>query len=210
MRPDLNTSLPPEPAFGAALPVGPADPAILAFFARRRSCSAGTLRAPGPGPDQLRDLLRLAARVPDHGKLAPWRFVVLEGDHKAAFVAVLEAIASRRPDAEKLMGALFKIRTPPLTVAVVSHVTEGKIPAWEQELSAGAVCMMLVLAAQAMGFGANWITDWYAFDAEATALLGLKPDERVAGYVHLGSPAEPPLERARPDLEAITARWLAP
>jgi nitroreductase len=205
----LSTSLPPEPAFGAVLPVGPADPAVLDFLAMRRSTSAGTLGAPGPSAGQLRDLLRLAARVPDHGKLAPWRFVILEGADKAAFVAALEAIADGRPDREKLAGALFKIRAPPLTVAVISRVTPAKIPDWEQELSAGAVCMMLLIAAQAMGFGANWITDWYAYDAEAVALLGLADGERVAGYVHLGAPGEPPQERVRPDLEAITSRWVA-
>jgi nitroreductase len=203
----LSTSLPPQPAFGAALPIGPASPALLDLLARRRSASAGTLGAPGPSQDQLRDLLRLAARVPDHGKLAPWRFVILEGADKAAFVAALEAIAAGRPDGEKLAGALSKIRNPPLTVAVISRVAPAKIPDWEQELSSGAVCMMLLIAAQAMGYGANWITDWYAYDAEVFALLGLAAGERVAGYVHLGVPAEPPQERVRPDLDAITSYW---
>lgn len=206
----MSTSLPPEPAFGAALPVGPANPAVLDFLALRRSSSAGTLGAPGPSADQLRDLLRLAARVPDHGKLAPWRFIILDGADKAAFVAALEQIAARRPDSDKLVAALFKIRIPPVTVAVVSRVAPAKIPDWEQELSAGAVCMMLLLAAQAMGFGANWITDWYSYDPEAVAVLGLADGERVAGYVHIGAPGEAPQERVRPDLEAITSRWLAP
>jgi nitroreductase len=206
----LSTSLPPEPLFGAPLPVGPANPAVLDFLAIRRSSSAGTLGAPGPDGDQLRDLLRLAARVPDHGKLAPWRFIVLEGADKTAFVAALAQIAATRPDREKLSGALFKIRAPPLSVAVISRVAPAKIPDWEQELSSGAVCMMLLIAAQAMGFGANWITDWYSYDPEAVALLGLAAGERVAGYVHLGAPGEPPQERVRPDLEAITSRWLAP
>jgi nitroreductase len=206
----LSTSLPPEPAFGAALPIGPANEAALRLLALRRSASAGTLTAPGPDAGTLADLLRLAARAPDHGKLAPWRFVILDGADKAAFVAALEAIASRRPDAEKAAGALFKIRQPPVTVAVVSRVTQTKIPDWEQQLSAGAVCMMLVIAAQAMGFGANWITDWYAYDAEVDTLLGLADGERIAGYVHLGTPAEPPLERVRPDPAAITTRWRAP
>jgi nitroreductase len=206
----LTLSLPPQPEFGAALPVGTPEPTLLALLARRRSASAVTLAAPGPSPAQLQDLLRLAARVPDHGKLFPWRFVILEGADKAAFVASLEAVAVLRDDAGKAGAALAKIRNPPLTVAVVSHVTEGKIPVWEQELSAGAVCMTLVLAAQAMGYGANWITDWYAYDDRATALLGLEPGERIAGYVHLGTPAEPPLERVRPDLDAIVSRWTAP
>jgi nitroreductase len=203
----VSSVLPPEPAFGAALPIGPANPDVLAFLALRRSASAGVLRAPGPSPDELDDLLRLAARVPDHGKLAPWRFIVLAEPDKAAFVAALEAVAERRPDHEKAVGALFKIRNPPLSVVVVSRVVEAKIPRWEQELSAGAVCLNLLIAAQAMGYGANWITDWYAYDGAVDALLGLEPGERVAGYVHLGAAGEAPQERVRPDLAAITTRW---
>jgi nitroreductase len=203
----LSRYLPPEPVFGAPLPIPPKSQAALNVLALRRSASAPTLQAPGPDAETLNDMLRLAARVPDHGKLAPWRFIVLEGADKAAFAAALEALADDRPDPERLKAALFKLKVPPLSVVVVSRVVEGKIPAWEQELSAGAVCMSLLIAAQAMGFGANWITDWYAFDEGAKALLGLQPGERVAGYVHLGTPGEPPAERVRPDLAAITTRW---
>jgi nitroreductase len=145
--------------------------------------------------------------VPDHGKLAPWRFVVLKGGAKRRFIAGLEAIAATRPDADKLTAKLGKLKAPPLTVAVVSRVTPAEIPEWEQRLSAGAVCMTLIVAAQAMGYGANWITDWYAYDADATHLLGLGESERVAGYVHLGTSAEPPLERVRPDVGAIVETW---
>ena len=200
-------ALPPEPEFGDALPVGEGCQPVLDLLARRRSASAATLRPPGPNEAQLRDLLRLAARVPDHGKLSPWRFIVFEGEAKAAYVARLEAIAAARPDAEKAAGALFKIRIPPLSVAVISRVVESNIPAWEQQLSSGAVCMNLLIAAQAMGFGANWITDWYAYDPNVDALLGLQAGERVAGYVHIGTPAEAPLERVRPNVNAIVTRW---
>ena len=203
----MTKTLPAEPDFGAVLPTGPANPAVLDFLALRRSSSAGTLVAPGPSEDELRDLLRLAARVPDHGKLAPWRFIVLAGADKAAFVARLEAIAASRPDVDRLVGPLFKIRVPPLSVAVISRVTAGKIPDWEQQLSAGAVCLNLLIAAQAMGYGANWITDWYAYDPDVDALLGLASGERVAGYVHIGAAVEAPLERVRPDVAAITRRW---
>ena len=105
-------------------------------------------------------MLRLATRVPDHGKLFPWRFVVLRGEAKRRFIAGLEAIAAGRPDAEKLKAKLGKIKAPPLTLAVISRATPAEIPEWEQRLSAGAVCMTLIIAAQAMGYGANWITDW--------------------------------------------------
>jgi nitroreductase len=194
------------PAFGEALPIE-ASPATLAFLARRRSASALTLTAPAPSEAELARLLALAARAPDHGKLSPWRFVILRGEAKAAFVRGLEAIAESRPDAAKAAAKLAKIRVPPLTVAVISRVSEGEIPLWEQELSAGAVCALLIVAAQAMGYGANWITDWYAYDDDAARLLGLGAGERVAGFVHLGTASEAPLERVRPDLAAITTTY---
>jgi len=202
----LAHSVPAAPQFGEAAPIE-ASPETLAFLARRRSASALALREPAPSDAELATLLRLAARVPDHGKLAPWRFVVLKGEAKQRFTAGLEAIAATRPDAEKLRAKLGKLKAPPLTVAVVSRVLPAEIPEWEQRLSAGAVCMTLVVAAQAMGYGANWITDWYAYDAEATRLLGLREGELVAGYVHLGTSAEPPLERVRPDVGAIVEAW---
>jgi nitroreductase len=203
---DLTHSVPAAPLFGEAAPIE-ASPQTLAFLARRRSASALNLTAPAPSDDELATLLRLATRVPDHGKLAPWRFVVLKGDGKRRFIAGLEAIAERRSDAAKLQAKLGKIKSPPLTVAVISRVQPGEIPEWEQRLSAGAVCMTLIIAAQAMGYGANWITDWYAYDEDATRLLGLQGGERVAGYVHVGASTEPPLERVRPDVEAIVENW---
>lgn len=200
--------LPPlaSPLFGEPLPVS-ASPETLTFLARRRSASALSLGAPAPGRSDLDKMLQLAVRVPDHGKLSPWRFVIFEGEAKAAFIAGLEAIAARRPDAAKAAAKLGKIRQPPLTVAVISSPHAGEIPEWEQRLSAGAVCLMLIIAAQAMGYGANWITDWYAYDPRVDALLGLAANETIAGYVHIGTPAEAPLERVRPDLDAIVTRW---
>jgi nitroreductase len=202
----LPHSVPPPPLFGDPLPIQ-ASPPVLDFLARRRSASALTLRAPAPSADELTTLLGLAARAPDHGKLSPWRFVILQGEAKAAFVAGLEAIAADRPDAGKAIAKLGKIRVPPLTVAVISRHSEGEIPEWEQRLSAGAVCTILIIAAQAMGYGANWITDWYAYDAAAQTLLGLGDGEKVAGFVHIGTPAEDPLERVRPDMAAVVSAW---
>ena len=203
-----SSSTDAAPAFGDALPIEASLP-TLDFLARRRSASAMALRAPGPGEDELRRLLTLAARVPDHGKLAPWRFVILRGAAKDRFVAGLEAIARDRQDAAKAVAKLGKIRTPPLTVAVISRLAPGEIPEWEQRLSAGAVCAMLIIAAQAMGYGANWITDWYAYDPGARRLLGLDEDEQVAGFVQLGTAAEAPLERVRPDVASLTSEWTA-
>ena len=194
------------PAFGDAMPVRPPCREGVDLLATRRSASALTLTEPGPTPAELDRLLALAARTPDHGKLFPWRFIVIEGAAKDALVAELEVIAAARADAPKAIAGLAKMKNPPVAVAVVSRVTEGKIPEWEQVLSAGAVCMNLLLAAAATGFGANWITGWYAYDAEALALLGLQDGERIAGFVHLGAPSETPLERARPDVAALTTR----
>lgn len=202
----MNSPPVPKPAFGDPLPQ-PATPEVLDFLARRRSSSALSLRAPGPEADQLEALLTLAARVPDHGKLSPWRFIVLEGAGKDAFAERLEALADGREDGVKLKAKLAKLKTPPMGVAVVSRYLPGDIPEWEQRLSAAAVCVNLLYAANAMGFGANWITDWYAYDPEATATLGLAADEKVAGFVFIGATDEIPLERARPDVAALVSRF---
>lgn len=195
------------PTFGEPLPIA-AAPEVLAFLARRRSASAQALTAPGPDAATLSQLLTIAARVPDHGKLSPWRFIVLDATSKPAFVEAVERIAAARPDADRATGALVKLRRPPVSVVVVSRVVPGhKIPVWEQELSAGAVCMTLLVAAQAAGFGANWITDWYSEDAAVLALLGVGSGERVAGFIHIGTAAESPLERARPDRDSIVTHW---
>jgi nitroreductase len=201
----LTVILPPVPVFGKPLLQAP-FPDVLRFLATRRSASAVNLRAPGPAPEELEQLLHLAARVPDHGKLSPWRFIVLEGEGKAEFARRLEALAQSRGDA-RAAAKLAKLKIPPMGIAVISRQTPGDIPAWEQELSAGAACTTLLYAALAMGYGANWITDWYAYDPQVDAMLGLGAGERVAGYVFIGSAPEPPLERERPDVAALTTRW---
>ncbi|MBN9319185.1 MAG: nitroreductase [Caulobacterales bacterium 68-7] len=204
----MAVSIPPQPEFGEVLPIAPSQ-AVIDALAHRRSASALTLRAPGPSPDELIDLLRLAARAPDHGKLNPWRFVILKGDAKAQYARGLEAMAAARPDAAKATAALGKLKAPPLAVAVISAPVEGQIPEWEQVMSAGAVCTLMLTAAAAMGYGANWITDWYAFDDEALALLGVQTGERVAGFIYLGTAAEAPQERVRPNVAALTSVWKA-
>ena len=200
--------LPSAPSFGDALPFATA-PQVLDFLALRRSTSAMTLVAPAPSEAQLADLLRLAARVPDHGKLTPWRFVILEGDGKADLVQSLEQLAGRKGDPQ-LAAKLAKLRIPPMAVVVISSPRPGaSIPEWEQVMSAGAVCTTFLYAALAMGFGANWITDWYSYDAEACEILGVKDGERVAGVMLLGTPREAPLERERPALPPLVTRWTA-
>jgi len=199
--------LPPAPEFGAPVAQHP-TPEVLRFLALRRSTSAVTLTEPAPDALELDTLLRLAIRVPDHGKLAPWRFVILEGGGKAAFAGKLEALALARGD-QTAAAKLGKLKIPPLCVAVISSPKEAAIPGWEQELSAGAVCTTLLYAALAMGYGANWITDWYAYDPQAGAVLGLQASEKVAGFILLGTPREAPMERERPDLAALVTHWRA-
>jgi nitroreductase len=201
----VTIALPPAPNFGAPVDVRK-TPEVLDFLSLRRSASAVTLAEPAPGADELDALLRLATRVPDHGKLAPWRFVVLQGGDKAGFAARLEALALGRGD-HTAAAKLAKLKLPPLCVAVISSPKPGAIPTWEQELSAGAVCTTLLYGALAAGYGANWITDWYAYDPDANAILGLTRDEKVAGFVLIGTPREPPLERERPQLDPLVSRW---
>ena len=196
-------NVPNAPEFGAPVEIAKPSAETLALLARRRSASAPGLTTPAPSLDELHTLLRLATRVPDHGKLNPWRFIILQGQAKADYVRGLEPLAAEQAGPEKALATLAKLRNPPLTVAVVSRVTQGQIPEWEQVLSAGAVCMTLLIAADAMGYAANWITDWYAYDLRANTLLGVAPGERIAGFVHLGTAPEPPLERVRPDLAPL-------
>ena len=202
-EPVVTEPLPQPPEFGAPCPVRASND-TLALLALRRSSAAQTLRAPGPDATQLDDLLRLAARAPDHGKMTPWRFLVMQGEAKATLVQRLRGLADGQPSPGKALAALAKLSEPPLSVMVVSAPREGGKPVWEQELSAGAVCTLMLVAAEAMGFGANWITDWYSYDPAACEILGVRPGERVAGFIHLGAASEPPLERQRPDLTALT------
>ena len=201
----MTFSLPPLPQFGTPLPVTP-DAKVLRFLALRRSTPAVTLTKPAPAGVELLDLLRIAARAPDHGKLSPWRFVILAGADKTDFANRLEALAQARGDT-KAVSKLVKLRTPPVAIAVISSPRGLEIPEWEQVLSAGAVCANLLNATLAMGYGANWITDWYAYDPEAKAILGCNADEKVAAYMLIGTPSEAPLERERPDLAKLVSRW---
>ncbi len=197
--------LPAAPAFGSPVEQH-ARPEVLEFLARRRSTSAPLLAAPGPSDAEITKLIRLAARVPDHGKLAPWRFIVLPTAEKTQYAAKLEALAQSRGDL-KLVAKLAKLKIPPMGIAVIASPRTHDVPEWEQLMSAGAVATTLLYAAQAMGYRANWITDWYAYDAEAKALLGLKAGEEVTGFIFIGTSTETPLERERPDPEALTTVW---
>lgn len=181
----------------------PARPEVIDFLATRRSRPPKLLQAPAPDREELLALLTLAARVPDHGKLEPWRFVVLSGAGLARFAGAIRARAAETgQDADKGAGAFEEA---PLVVAVVAVPRDApKIPEIERTLSAGALCLGLVNAALASGWGAAWLTGWPAYDAGLReAALGLVPGEWIAGFVHIGSCDTPPPERPRPDVPAL-------
>ncbi len=183
----------------------------LALLKLRRSVPPQFLSAPAPDAAQLDQLLTIAARVPDHGKLAPWRFIVFEGEARdKAGDIVAAAFKARNPDAdsEKIAFERNRLRQAPVIVAVVSKAaTHPKIPVWEQELSAGAVCMTMLVAAQAMGFGACWLTNWFSFDTAVLAAFGLGAEERIAGFIHIGTAETVPADRERPALADIVSRF---
>jgi len=182
---------------GTALPHPVRDEALIARLRTRRSAPAQGLAAPGPSAAELETILEIGLRTPDHGKLFPWRLVVIGPETRARWVAELEALAAT----EKARAVLRKLAAPPVTVMVISAPVERpKVPRWEQELSAGAACMNLEHAANAHGYAASWITDWYAYDPRARSVLGLTEGEAVAGFVHMGTAVEPLLERPRPAL----------
>lgn len=184
-----------------------ADGNLLALLAARRSPPALSLSEPGPSAAQLDVMLNAALRVPDHGRMTPWRFIIIEGDAKQALADRLDELAGGREDAMKARAGIKKLRTPPLAVGVVSNAVAGRIPEWEQVLSAGALCQNILLAATALGFGGNWVTGWYAYDERARAMLGLGADEKIAGFILIGTPLESAPERPRPTVDAVST-WL--
>ncbi|WP_082666438.1 nitroreductase [Aureimonas sp. AU4] len=172
------------------------------LLSTRRSVPIPALRAPGPEGAELEAILTEAMRVPDHGKLAPWRFILFRGEGAAAMSQRLAELAERREGPLGEGRRAFeetRFTRAPLVVGVVSTAKPHfKIPEWEQILSVGAATMNLIHAAHARGYGANWITEWVAYDEEAKALMGIGADEKVAGFVYIGTPEERPSDRPRP------------
>ena len=191
-----------------------AMPDALHLLKTRRSVKPMELTGPAPSAAEIDTLLGIASRVPDHGKLAPWRFIVFEGDARlAAGEAIARAFRADRPDAtpEQIEFERARLAGAPLVIAVVSRAgPHVKIPEWEQQLSAGASAMSLVFAAHALGYAASWITEWYAYDRRVLDALGVTAGERIAGFVHIGRPAKPPEDRPRPALESIVTRYSGP
>jgi nitroreductase len=186
-------------------------PDALELLKTRRSVKPMELTGPAPSHADIDTILTIAARVPDHGKLTPWRYIVFDGDARlAAGDKIADVFRASHPDAtaDQIDFERKRLARAPLVIAVISRATPHvKIPQWEQELSAGASTMNLVWAAYALGFAASWITEWYAYDRAVLDAFGLAADERVAGFVHIGRPANPPEDRDRPKLDAIVTRY---
>jgi nitroreductase len=185
----------------------------LELLTTRRSFKPIELAGPPPSAAEIDTLLTVASRVPDHGKLAPWRFIVFEGEaRRSAGAAIVDAFRAKYPDAkpEQIEAERGRLTRAPLVIAVVSRAgPHVKIPEWEQVLSAGAAAMNLVLAAHTLGYGASWITEWYAYDRGVLDALGLAPHEKIAGFVHIGRPPGVPEDRPRPPLSEIATRFTA-
>lgn len=182
----------------------------LELLKTRRSPRIPDLAEPGPDDSELETLLTVASRVPDHGKLVPWRFLVLRKEGRAPLAQALAACFRKdHPEAteDQIAKEVSRYEQSPLIVGVISRAApHPKIPEWEQILSAGAVCMSLVIAAHALGYGANWVTGWAAYDRSCLDLLKVAPSERVAGFVHIGTPAAALEDRQRPKLDEIVTK----
>ncbi len=206
IRPDL-----PHPEFGEPVSAAQESEETLRLLARRRSTPVAVIGEPGPTRADLEALVRLAARAPDHRKLGPWRFVVFEGDARQQLGDIFaDARQSHEThtEADLAEARALPLRSPAIVMVISAPVDDPKqTPVWEQELSAGAVCQNLVIAAAASGWAANWITEWPAFDRGVATRLGLSASERIAGFIYLGTAATEPVERQRPDLSERLLFW---
>ena len=184
---------------------------LIDYLKTRRSVSIAFLGEPGPGAAELEEILTIGTRVPDHGKFAPWRLVVIEGDARIRIGEKLAEIAQRnRPEIDEASLDMERrqLLPAPLTIGVIfSPRPNTKAPELEQLLSAGNVCFNLCHAAFALGYAASWVTRWFGFDTAAQEMLGAKGGERFVGFVHIGTPRTIPEDRDRPRLEDIVTRW---
>jgi nitroreductase len=185
-------------------------PHALDLLLSRRSGSAKTMTGPGPDTQALERILTAGARVPDHGKLTPWRFLLFEGEGRARMGDILaECIAKEQGTTPaRIAQERERFLRAPVVIGVVSKAREQiPIPVWEQELSAGAACQNILIAAHALGFVAQWISEWYAYHPEVLEKIGLRPGERMAGFIYIGTSTVALEERPRPDIAAITTRF---
>src|SRR3954462_10952145 len=188
-----------------------AVPDAIELLKTRRSVKPREMSGPGPSPAELETILTIGARVPDHGKLAPWRFIIFEGEaRKRAGEVIAKVFARKNPGAPAADVEIERKRLTdaPLVIGIVSFTKpHPKVPAFEQELSAGASAMNIVTAATALGYGAAWLTGWFSTDRDVLDGFGLKPNEKLAGFVHIGTPTKPSEDRPRPVLSEIVTRF---
>lgn len=183
---------------------------LLDYLLHRRSTITKTLQEPGPSSEEITKILSAASRVPDHGKLNPWHFIVFQGENRKAIGdLLLEAYKTEDPNASEAKLELESERflRAPTVIAVISRLRKSKHPAWEQYLSAGAACQNLCLAANALGYGTHWLTEWYSYNNKFHDLLSLDERDNIAGFIYIGTPQKAPEERDRPDLKKITTYW---
>ena len=185
---------------------------LLAYLATRRSGKPRDLAGPGPSLDEMREMVRIAARTPDHGKLAPWRFVIVPDDKREALATLLaDSYLAEKPTAGRLEieAMLQYARQAPALIVVLSAPKGSKIPLWEQELSVGAATMNLLHAAHAMGFAGGWLTGWPSYSDAVRDAFG-STAEKIAGFVFIGTPSQDLEERPRPELDDVLSVWDGP
>ncbi|HEY8596298.1 MAG TPA: nitroreductase [Devosiaceae bacterium] len=191
----------------------PQNQPLLDYLKTRRSVTLPFLKDPGPSEAELQELLTIATRVPDHGKIAPWRLVLYRGDARQVIGTRLAEIAGRRnPGIEEAALEIERKQflPAPLTVGVISApIAHVKAPRWEQQLSAACVCLNLLNGAEALGYAGHWVTRWFAYDPEARAMLGAREGEAFAGFVHIGTPSARMEDRPRPNLADVVSEWRA-
>ena len=187
------------------------DNETIDFLTSRRSTVARMMGGPGPDDESLREIMKAGMRVPDHGRLTPWRFIVIRGEARAKLGEVIaSSFKTKKPDAieEEIEIERERLSRAPVVVAVISKVRkEHKIPEWEQVLSSGAACQTMLIAAQSMGYAAQWLTEWYAYDADVKQAIGAEPEDEIAGFLYLGSGVGELKDRVRPDYDEIVSEW---
>jgi nitroreductase len=186
-------------------------PDAIELLKARRSVKPMELHFPGPSAAELETLLTVASRVPDHGKLAPWRFIVFEGAARdAAGEKIAAVFQAKEPTAtaDQIAFERQRLSRAPIVIAVVSRAaTHPKIPEWEQLMSAGAAATNLLLAANALGYAGSWLTEWYAYDRRVLEAFGVAANERIVGFIHIGTPTTAPEDRPRPALETVVTHY---
>jgi len=184
----------------------------LELLMLRRSLTVKDMLQPGPSREQLKQILEIGSRVPDHKKQVPWRFLTFEKSTRGKFGKILRStFAQNNPKTNEKVLDFEENRflRAPLVIAVIStaDINNPKVPEWEQILTAGAVCQNILIASNAMGYASQWLTEWYAYDKVILKKLNLNPNERIAGFIYIGTASKQPKERGRPDLADLVKKW---